>query len=68
MRTKKEIRVYIINCHNTEFSFRKAEADERFDDIKNEAERLGSVYSLNGFQEAINNEEVELGNSFILID
>jgi hypothetical protein len=68
MRTKKEIRVYVINNHDTEFLFRVAEDQKRFNDIKDEAERLGSVYSLNGFQEAMNNQDIELGNSFILID
>ena len=64
----KEKRVYIINCNETDFNFRKAEKEKRFNDIMTMAEELGSVYSLKGFQNAINGEIVDLNQSFILID
>jgi len=64
----KEKRVYIINVGDTEFNFRDAEAEGNLDAIKTEAESLGSVYSLKGFQNAVNDEWLDLGNSFILID
>jgi hypothetical protein len=61
-----EVRVYVINC-DTDFDFRKAEGDKKYNTIITKAEELGTVYSLQGFQEAINNEELSLINSFILI-
>lgn len=64
----KEKRVYIINLSDSEFEFRQAEQIGDHDSIKSEAERLGSVYSLDGFQDACNDEFIDLGNSFILID
>ena len=67
---EKETRVYVINCNETEFEFRKAEEEykKNLNAIKDEAEKLGSVYSLSGFQNAINDESLDLGTSFILID
>ena len=62
-----EKKVYVINCSN-DFDFRDAEMRGNIDSIKTEAEKQGSVYSLNGFQEACNNEDLFLTNSFILID
>jgi len=65
----KEIRVYVIDLNDeTDLQFRKLERAKEYDRIKDEAERLGSVYSLKGFQEAINNETLDLTSSFILID
>jgi len=64
---KKEIRVYVIDCNATDFPFRVAEEKKDWESIMVEAERLGDIYSLNGFQEAVNNNEVNLDNSFILI-
>ena len=61
-----EVRVYVINC-DTDFDFRKAEGDKKYSAIISKAEELGTVYSLQGFQEAINNAELWLDNSFILI-
>lgn len=64
MREKK---VYIINC-SSDFDFRGAEYCGDYGSIKDEAERQGGVYSLDWFQECVNNEELILTNSFILID
>ena len=64
----KDIRVYVIDCNATEFDFRMAEEEGDEESIMQEAERLGSVYSLKGFQNAVNDEELDnLSNSFILI-
>ena len=63
----KELKVYVIDCNETDFEFREAEAKKDYDAIMTEAEKIGSVYSLGGFQEAINSEELILENSFILI-
>lgn len=60
-------RVYVINCNDTDFDFRTFESEGDEESIMQEAERLGSVYSLEGFQEALNDEELILDNSFILI-
>lgn len=62
----EEIKVYVIDLDKTDFDFREAESNGDYDDIMDEAERLGTVYSLQGFQEALNNEELFLDNSFIL--
>ncbi len=67
--TGKEIRVYIIECKEDYFGFRKYEGNKNLEPIKKEAEKRGTVYSLYGFQEAVNNEEIGvLTNSYILID
>ena len=63
---KKETKVYIINC-NSNFDFREKEKYNDYDTIMTKAEELGTVYSLQGFQKAINNEELSLSNSFIYI-
>lgn len=63
---KKETRVYVINCENN-FDFRHAEQFGEEEKIIDKAEELGSIYSLSGFQNAINDEELDLTNSFILI-
>ncbi len=65
----KEKKVYVINCSypDSDFNFRDEEMEGNLDGIMQEAERRGSVYSLEGFQREINNEWLELTNSFILI-
>ncbi|MBW2968818.1 hypothetical protein KY314_01735 [Candidatus Woesearchaeota archaeon] len=63
----KEKRVYVIECRHN-FDFRKEEQKGNLEAIMSEAEKRGSVYSLQGFQDAINNEELVLTNSFILIN
>lgn len=61
----KKIRVYVVNCGDSELgTWELTKHKEKFMD---EAEKLGSVYSLGGFQNAINAEELSLENSFILI-
>jgi hypothetical protein len=68
-----ETRVYVLDCgwetkRDSSFDFRTLErtlgGEEK---IMLEAERRGSVYSLQGFQDACNDEELSLDNSFILI-
>lgn len=63
---KKEIRVYVINC-GSDFRFRDWEQHGNYDKIKDKAEELGTVYSLEQFQDKINDDELSLENSFILI-
>lgn len=63
----KEIRVYIINCNESDFDFREYYRYDDFEPIMEEAERLGSVYSLKYFESQINDEQLFLDNSFILI-
>lgn len=46
----------------------KQKQKKQYNKIKDKAEELGTVYSLNGFQNAINNDDLSLINSFILID
>ena len=62
----KEIRVYVVNA-DADFDFLDAKMLGKFDDIISEAERQGTIYSLEGFQEAINCEDLFLTNSFIYI-
>ena len=63
----KETKVYVINCDH-DFDFRGAEMLGEYDKIKQKAEELGTVYSLDYFQDEINDECLVLTNSFILID
>ena len=65
--TTKEKKVYVFPCDNS-FDFRKFERIDDFDTLITEAERTGNIYSLSGFQDAINDEELELFNSFIFIN
>ena len=60
----KEIKVYVINADMCD-GFRGWELKKQYNKIMDKAEELGSVYSLQGFQEAVNNEELNLENSFI---
>ena len=64
---KNEIRVYVISCLE-DFDFKRAEKQQDYDLIKNIAEELGTVYSLRGFQEAVNNAVVNVNDSFIFIN
>ena len=67
----KEKRVYVINvteADDVEFNFREAEQIGDLDSIKSEAERQGGVYTLGYFADEINDENLFLTNSFILID
>jgi hypothetical protein len=70
---KKEIRVYVCDCSKDNdnkgghFDFRTSEKYQNYDEIKAHAEDLGTVYSLLDFQDAINDEVLDLSNSFILI-
>lgn len=62
-QTKKETRVYVINTDIQRSSiFYKRMTDEEFMD---EAEFQGTVYSLEGFVTAFNNEEVNTDTDVI---
>jgi cytochrome oxidase Cu insertion factor (SCO1/SenC/PrrC family) len=65
---KKETKVYIINCSASDIDFRILEHLGKYREIKEEAKRLDTVYSLEDFQDGCNNDEINLSNSFILID
>ena len=67
MKKDKEIKVYIIDCSQTDFDFRTAEQFGEEDQIIKEAIKNERVYSLQEFQDLINDEELYLDNSFILI-
>ena len=60
-------KVYVINCKE-DFDFREAEMKADYEGIMSKAEEIGSVYSLEGFQNACNDEELSLEDSFIYID
>lgn len=62
----KEIRVYVIDA-SSGFDFKYALNNGDYTSIMDEAEEQGGVYSLNGFQMAINNEELFLDNSYVYI-
>jgi len=68
MSTKKEIRVYMIECHANGFDFRKAENNGDYEAIKDAAEKAGTVFSLEFFQEEVNDENLSLLNAFIYIE
>lgn len=63
-----EPKVYVIECSECGgFDFREYERMGNYDAIMDKAEELGTVYSLLGFQEALNDEELSLNNCFIYI-
>lgn len=59
---QKEIRVYVVNADDG-FDFHKATDEE----IITHCEETGLIYSLPFFEEQINNEELDLSNSFIRV-
>ncbi len=62
----EEIKVYVINASEDKASsVRDWEHGEEYNKIVDLAEELGTVYSLQGFQDAINDEELFLDNSWI---
>jgi hypothetical protein len=63
-------KVYLCNCDNESenFNFRDMERCGNYKAIKKHAKEFDSVYTLEEFQDACNNEEIDLLNSFILID
>jgi hypothetical protein len=65
---KKEQRVYIIDLDLTNFDFRSHEQVGDYKAIMEEAEKIGMVFSLPFFVECINNEDLNLLNSFIYIN
>ena len=67
MNKQKEKRVYVINASECD-DFRDWEQLGEEEKIMTKAEELGTVYSLEGFQEAINNEDLDLSNSWIFIN
>ncbi len=64
------MKVYICNCDQDgeDFNFRDKEREGDYKAIKDHAKSLEQVYTLEDFQEACNNEEINLLNSFILIN
>lgn len=58
----QEMRVFVVDIDQADDEFDKDCDDETF---MTEAEMNGSVYSLSGFQEAFNNNEVSTENAFI---
>jgi len=63
----QEPRVYVLDCAKSTIDFRTEEYKSNFTAIMEEAERLGTVYSLMRFEEDMNDEELDLSNSFIYI-
>lgn len=71
---KTEIRVYIVNCDNDSSNVTNPNTrhiDQEFnlteeDTFITEAESQGTIYTLKGFQEAVNHEYVSVDNSYIL--
>jgi len=65
-RDMAEIRVYVVDHHNApEIAYDFDETNHK--SIMTYAEAIGSVYSLEGFQNAFNNEEVNTATDLILI-
>jgi len=59
-----EIRVYVVNADDENIvDFYKTSDEE----IVSYCEGTGNIYTLTGFEEAINGEELNLNNSFIRI-
>jgi len=58
----EEMRVFLVDIDQADDDFNKDCDDETF---MTQAEMNGSVYSLSGFQEAFNNNEVSTENAFI---
>jgi len=67
MSKNKETRVYVLDCSTNDFDFRGKELAGDYEAIMTEAEKRGTVYSLEGFENDINDEELDLNNSFIYI-
>lgn len=64
----KEKKVYVIFLDDAEdFDFRRHEHRGEYDVIMDKAEELGSVWSLEGFQDALNYEDIVLDNAFLII-
>jgi hypothetical protein len=58
-----ETKVYLIDTYNYDFDTNPTDwSDEQF---MNEAESQGTVYSLKGFEDAFNNEQISEINMFI---
>jgi hypothetical protein len=55
----EETRVYLVNGYDTSSNYEEA--------IMEEAERLGTVYSLDNFQSKINDDTLRVCDCFILI-
>jgi hypothetical protein len=66
----KETRVYVLDnskSHMEELSFIGLPNPQKYERIMNEAEKQGNVYSLTGFQDAVNIGEVDFTDSYIYI-
>lgn len=66
METKKEMRVYVIDSNRFDYDIENMDifkwSDEKWMD---ESEEQGSVYSLKGFQYAINGDELNTFSMYI---
>jgi hypothetical protein len=60
----KELRVFVVDVDQADDDFNKDCDDETF---MTQAEMNGSVYTLGGFEQAFNNNEVSTDNAFIRI-
>lgn len=63
-QAKKEIRVYVWQATAKNSLHPNTSSDEK---IMEYCEKIGGVYTLEFFEEQINNEELYLNNSFIRI-
>jgi hypothetical protein len=63
MPQQVETRVYVVDGINYEFDTTPEKWDEEV--FMNEAEIQGTVYSLEGFQKAHNNSEIDLEDCYI---
>jgi hypothetical protein len=66
---RQQIKVYMLDCMLDEkgFNFRDLEMNGNELAIMQEAENRGTVYSLQEFQDGLNDEDLDTNNIFILI-
>ena len=61
----KEIRVYLVDIYN--FEFDESPKDWNNDKFMTESEIQGNIYTLEGFQDAYNDGDINGENSYIRI-
>lgn len=62
---EKELKAYVIDFNNTGFDCEGADRQGNHKAIIKEAKKMGTVYSLYGLQEAINNDEIAFDNAYV---
>jgi len=69
MKKEIELRFYLINIYETpeDFNFVELKEEKKFEEIINESERQGNVYSQQGFEYAFNTDRISQDNYYILI-